>query len=253
MHTEMIVFVPEQSYSSTSSRHLISLPRNHQSSPGRSLATAPTTSALGRERPRPMTRSRRRRSVEPNSTVCIEPLVAPRAAQLCWLAQSGGLDGCADGARRRKRPRSTETAGPVNSKRIARAHPSMRLYPERAPVDAASFLPSLSADSRESATSSGPLRSSAILGARIEPSAGRISSSTMFAIATPARRARSAGNIAYPPERHLRSASSQAASGCRSGTQARPVLPSDEIASVVTTISSSAGRLAMARSIAGFS
>src|ERR1700751_5063106 len=50
---------------------------------------------------------------------------------------------------------------------------------------------------------------------------------------------------------HFRSASSQAARGCGGGTQARPVLPSEETASGVTTMSSSAGRLASALSIAG--
>ena len=55
----------------------------------------------------------------------------------------------------------------------------------------------------------------------------------------------------YAPFRHRRSASSQAASGCRSGTHASPVLASDDTASGVTTTSSSAGRLASARSIAG--
>src|SRR5262249_24181289 len=51
--------------------------------------------------------------------------------------------------------------------------------------------------------------------------------------------------------RHFLSASAHAASGCRSGTQASPVLQSEEIASGVTTMSSSAGRLASARSMAG--
>src|ERR1700739_1137089 len=59
--------------------------------------------------------------------------------------------------------------------------------------------------------------------------------------------------VMHQDARHFRSASSQAASGWRSGTQARPVLPSEEIASGVTTMSSSAGRLANARSIAGLS
>src|SRR4029077_2076869 len=64
---------------------------------------------------------------------------------------------------------------------------------------------------------------------------------------------RRVAQVMHQDARHFRSASSHAASGCRSGTQARPVLPSEEIASGVTTMSSSAGRLANARSIAGLS
>lgn len=43
------------------------------------------------------------------------------------------------------------------------------------------------------------------------------------------------------PARHLRSAVSQASSACRSGTHARPVFPSDEIASGITTSTGAAG------------
>lgn len=66
----------------------------------------------------------------------------------------------------------------------------------------------------------------------------------------PARGNRSV--LPQPPDplRHLCSASSQAARGCRSGTQASPDFPSDERASGETTTSSSAGRCASARAMA---
>jgi len=60
-------------------------------------------------------------------------------------------------------------------------------------------------------------------------------------------------SLSQRPPRQARSALSQAASGCRSGTQASPVFASDDTASGVTTTSRSAGRLASARSMAGLS
>jgi len=64
----------------------------------------------------------------------------------------------------------------------------------------------------------------------------------------PLPQAQSIGQTCWARQRA--SASSQAPSACKSGTQARPDLASDEAASGVTTTSSKAGRFCSARAIA---